>query len=174
MNRIAHAAFCVPFGMIKMVFIKALHFNSFTAPTLSMVSPHTEITIDKGAKLHIGNRFKMRDGAKIRVRNGAACTIGDNVLINSNNILACREKIEIGNGCELGPNVQIYDHDHDFRTEGGIKAGKYKTSPVKIGDNVWVGANTVVLRGTEIGDNCVIAAGSVLKGTFPANSVVVQ
>ena len=165
---------CVPCGTVKMLWTKLFHVINFRAPLICLVSPHTEITMDYGAKLSIGKRFKMRDGAKIRVRKGAICRIGRNVSVNSNNMIACHESIIIGDNCQFSPNVQIYDHDHDFRSESGIGAMKYKTSPVKIGNNVWIGANTVILRGTEIGDNCVIGAGSVIKGTFPTNSIIVQ
>jgi acetyltransferase-like isoleucine patch superfamily enzyme len=116
----------------------------------------------------------MRDGAKIRVRKGALCVIGNNSSVNCNNMIACRERIEIGNDVMLSPNVQIYDHDHDFRVRGGVKSNKYKTAPVKIGNNVWIGANTVILRGTEVGDNCVIGAGCVLKGKYKEGSVIIQ
>lgn len=68
----------------------------------------------------------------------------------------------------------IYDHDHDFRAKNGLKELKYKTSPVEIGDNVWIGANTVILRGAKIGNNCVITASSVIKGEYPDNSIIVQ
>jgi acetyltransferase-like isoleucine patch superfamily enzyme len=157
-----------------MCFLKIFHFKGFKGPKISLVSPLSEITLNRKGKLTIGEKFKMRDGAKIRVRNGAVCKIGKNTSVNSNNMIACHEKIVIGDNVQFSPNVQIYDHDHDFRAEGGIKAGKYKTAPVEIGNNVWIGANTVILRGTKIGDNCVIAAGSVIKGEFPANSVVYQ
>ena len=130
--------------------------------------------MERGAELRIGKRFKMRDGAKIRVRKGALCTIGDNSSVNSDNIIACRERIEIGNDVQLSPSVQIYDHDHDCRVEGGLKAGKFKTARVKIGNNVWIGANTVILRGTEIGDNSVVGAGCVVKGKYEAGSVIIQ
>ena len=51
--------------------------------------------------------------------------------------------------------------------------GGYKASPVSIGNNVWVGANSVILRGVEIGDNCVVAAGTVVtKGSYPANTLI--
>ena len=116
----------------------------------------------------------MRDGAKIRVRDGAKCIIGNNTSINSNNMIVCHESISIGDNCQFSPNVQVYDHDHDFRDPGGIGAMHYKTAPIIIGNNVWIGANTVILRGTEIGDNCVVGAGSVIKGSFPAGSVIVQ
>ena len=174
MNKYIRAAVCVPCGIIKMACIKLLHPISFNGPIISLVSPFTEFTMDRGAKLTIGKMFKMRDGAKIRVRKGAICTIGNNTAINCNNMIACRECIEIGNDVQMGPNVQMYDHDHDFRANGGLKAGKYKSTPIKIGNNVWIGANTVILRGTEIGDNCVIGAGCVIKGKYEKDSVIIQ
>ena len=174
MNKYVRAAICVPFGAVKMFWTKLFHPKNFKAPLICLVSPYTEITMDHGAKLSIGKVFKMRDGAKIRVRKGGVCVIGSNTSINSNNIIVCHDSVIIGDNCWFSPNVQIYDHDHDFRANGGLDAMKYRTGPVKIGSNVWIGADTVILRDTEIGDNCVIGAGSVIKGYFPANSVVVQ
>lgn len=174
MNKYVRAAFCVPCGMLKMAWTKLFHMRSFSGPAICLVSPLSEITLDSGAELRIGKQFKMRDGAKIRVRKGAACILGNNCSVNSNNIIACRERIEIGNNVMLSPNVQIYDHDHDYKAADGVQSGKYCTSPVIIGNNVWIGANTVILRGTIIGDNCVVAAGSVLKGEYDSNSIIFQ
>lgn len=86
----------------------------------------------------------------------------------------CKERITIGNRAAFGPNVLIYDHDHDISSAESIHDSGYKTSPVVIGDDVWIGANTVILRGTVIGRDCVVGAGSVLKGVYPAGSVIVQ
>lgn len=174
MNKYVRAAVCVPTGLIKMAWTKLFHFKTFSGPVISLVSPCSEITMDRGAELRIGRAFKMRDGAKIRVRKDAVCAIGNNSSINSNNIIACRERVEIGNDVQLSPNVQIYDHDHDFRTENGVKDGMYKTAPIKVGNNVWIGANSVILRGTEIGDNCVIGAGCIVKGKYEPGTVIVQ
>lgn len=174
MNKYIRAAICVPCGMLKMACIKLFHIRSFSGPIISLISPFTEITMDKGASLRIGKKFKMRDGAKIRVRKGATCIIGDNSSINTNNIITCHDKVEIGNDVQLSPNVQIYDHDHDFRAKNGIKSGMYKTGHVLIGNNVWIGANTVILRDTEIGDNTVIGAGCVIKGIYKSGSVIIQ
>ena len=174
MNKYFRAAYCVPFGMLKMLNTKIFHAASFSGPFLCLISPFSEITMDRGAELRIGRNFKMRDGAKIRVRKGAVCIIGDNTSVNSSNMIACHERVEIGNDVQFSHNVQIYDHDHDFRAEGGVKAQKFRTSPVKIGNNVWIGANTVILRGTSIGDNCVIGAGCIIKGEYEAGSIVVQ
>ena len=116
----------------------------------------------------------MRDGAKIRVRKGAVCEIGKSVLVNSSNVIAVHERVSIGDNVQLAPGVQIYDHDHDFRAKGGIEAMEYISSPITIGNNVWIGANSIILRGAIIGDNCVIAAGSVIKGEYPPDSVIYQ
>ena len=163
-----------PTGAVKMGALKLLHAGSFSGPALCQVSPRAELTVDRGARLSIGSGFKMRPGAVLRVRRGAVCRIGKNVSFNLNNMLACQEAVTLGDDVILSPNVQIYDHDHDYRAEGGVAAMKYKTSPVVIGSNVWIGANCVILRGTHIGDNCVIGAGCVLRGDIPANSVVTQ
>ena len=88
-------------------------------------------------------------------------------------MIACHEYVEIGDDVQLGPNVQIYDHDHDFRADGGVKVGKYKTSPVKIGNNVWIGGSATILPGVTIGDNVTIGAGSVVTKDIPSNVVAV-
>lgn len=174
MNRYVRAAFTVPFGALKIGFTKLCHPKGFRASPIAMLAPSSEMSVDRGASLRIGRGLKMRDGAKLRVRPGAVCKLGKNVSLNSNDMIVCREKIVIGDDVQLSPNVQIYDHDHDFRAEGGVKAMKYATAPVEIGSNVWIGANCVILRGTKIGDGSVVAAGSVIKGEFPAGSLIIQ
>lgn len=174
MNRYLRALVVVPAGALKMGVNKLFHPKNFSGPAFCMVSPHTEITLDRGGRLSIGRGFKMRDGAKLRVRKGAECILGKNVSLNSNNMIVCHERIVLGDNIQLSPNVQIYDHDHDYRAEGGVAAMKFRTAPVEIGSNVWIGADSVILRGTKIGDNCVVAAGSVIRGEFPANSLIYQ
>ena len=82
--------------------------------------------------------------------------------------------VTIGKGTMFGPNVLVYDHDHNYKSANGISDNKFKVGNVKIGNNVWIGANTIILKDTEIGDNCVVGAGSVIKGKYPDNSLIVQ
>lgn len=173
MNKIARAIIVIPTGLLKTLFLKFFHPRKFKGVQFAQISPHTEITIN-GGRLEIGSGFKMRDGAKIRVRKGAILSIGKNVSVNSNDVIACHESITIGDNVELSPNVQIYDHDHDFRVEGGLKSKKYKTASVFIGNNTWIGANTVILRGSHIGKDVIIAAGSIVNCDIADGCVFVQ
>ena len=174
MNKYLRGLIVIPTGAVKMGLLKLGRGRHFSGPAICQISPLSEITFDRGGELHIGGGFKMRDGAKLRVRKGAICRMGRNVAMSSGNVITCHSSITIGDDVTLSPNVQIYDHDHDYACEGGVAAGKYITAPVEIGSNVWIGANCVILRGTKIGDNCVIAANTVVKGEIPANAVVYQ
>lgn len=66
----------LPTGAVKVLRTKLFHFNAFRMAFPFMVSPFSEITADKGARFKAGKNFKMRDGAKIRVRRNAEIVIG--------------------------------------------------------------------------------------------------
>jgi acetyltransferase-like isoleucine patch superfamily enzyme len=161
-------------ALLKLSTIKLLHFNTFYYKMVEMVSLSTKFVFLKGGTIQLGKSLATKKNVEFHVDDGGMLTIGDNCFFNNNCMISCHEKIVFGSKCACGPNVLIYDNDHDFRTEGGKFAGKYKTSPVIIGDNVWIGANTVILKGTIIGNNCVVGAGTVLKGDYPDNTIIVQ
>lgn len=172
LKKYIRAVVCLIFSLIKFSFIKLYSWNSFKFSLLNIVSPFTEVEVGRNSKLVLGKLIRMKSGAKIRVRRAARMEIGDNTSLNHGCIFTAHKKILIGKDVQFGPNVQIYDHDHDFRVENGLKDQKYRTSDVLIGNNVWVGANVVILRGTKIGDNCVIGAGAIIQGEFPNNTLI--
>jgi len=106
---------------------------------------------------------------------GSTITIGDDTGISGATIVSAT-RVSIGSEVLLGANVTIFDTDfHPIRPEGrrhsDIKAD-IQTAPVRIGDNVFVGTNAVILRGTEIGRDSVVAAGSIVRGSFPAGAII--
>ena len=129
----------------------------------------SEINILSGS-LRIGKGFVMNPSSYIAVVSDGNLTIGDNVSINRNTLVVCHDSIAIGDCCCIGPNVLIYDHDHRFDSDGPQKG--YRTAPVVIGRNCWIGGGVVILRGTTIGEGSVIGAGSVIKGDIPPHSLV--
>lgn len=174
MNKIMRMLVEIPVGIVKAIWNVLLNCPRTHISLECAMSPFSEICVDRPAQVTIGRKYRQRSGARVRVRKNGQLNIGTNVMINHGCMIVCRERICIGNDVQFAPNVMVYDHDHDYMDMEGVRSMKYLTSPIEIGNNVWIGANSVILRGTIIGDNCVIAAGSVIKGTIPANSMVYQ
>ena len=103
-----------------------------------------------------------RSGVSILV-DGGDLRVGDHVFFNHGVSITCLKEISIGCGCKIGNNVVIVDHDHDYR--GSLE--DMVSSPVFIGNRVWIGANAVITRGVSIGQGSVIGAGSVVTGDIP-------
>ena len=83
------------------------------------------------------------------------------------------DSIVIGRHCLIGPNVGIYDFDHGHELNGvPFSSQGMETAPVEIGDNVWIGANAVILKGARIGSDTVVGAGAVVSGDVPPHSLV--
>lgn len=174
MNRTIRNITTIINGYMKCICLKIFHAKSFRYGHLPRISLRTEITLDRGGRLEIGNRFLMRGEARIRVSKNSNCIIGNNVALAPNAMLACHKKISIGDNVQISPNAQIYDHDHDFRCIGGLKANHFTEAEVHIGNNVWIGANAIILKGSHIGDNCVVAANTVVKGSYSEHTLIVQ
>lgn len=134
------------------------------------------LQIEKGASVVIGSYNQNREKMYVGVLNGGELSIGSHCFFNINSSITCVEKIVIGDNCKFGNNLVIIDHDHNYRANDIYSDDnpEFISSPVIIGNDVWIGANVVILRGTEIGDNCVIAAGSVVNGCIPPKTLYVQ
>lgn len=130
---------------------------------------NTRIVVTSG-KLRIGKNCRLRAGTYVAAVGGGQASIADNVFINRNCSIVCMESITIGEHCAFGPNVVVYDHDHRFGMNG-ITEG-YKTAPVIIEKNCWIGAGATILRGAHIREGCIVGAGTVVKGEVPAHSIV--
>ncbi len=103
----------------------------------------------------------------------AYVSIGENVGMSGVTIYA-REGVHIGKNCRIGGNTKILDNDFhpvdpQLRLEASNKNMAVK--PIEIGENVFIGCNCLILKGTVIGDNTTIGAGSVVSGEIPANCV---
>ena len=133
-----------------------------------------------------GNYVSCYAGCSFSIGENGQCTVGDFTLLNGALIMA-EEKIEIGSHCLISWNIGIADSDfHPLEPAQRLidaqalapyfkdrpPRPKLKTAPVKIADNVWIGMNAVILKGVTIGENSVVAAGSVVTKSVPPNTVV--
>lgn len=174
MRRLLYNLISVCFSALKFSILKLLHFHHFFFDGIQRFSPNTEVIVSGKGTIRLGKHVRAHRRSKLLAFESGVLKIGSNTALGNGVSIHCMDKITIGDGVQFGPDVKIYDHDHDFRVPGGILAEKFKTAPVEIGDNCWIGCNVVILMGTTLGENCVVGAGSVLKGDYPANSVIVQ
>ena len=133
--------------------------SSFLSNLVGLYSRAIIVTRAPGAYVHIGNNVGI-SGATIYARKGI--TIGDNTAI--------------------GGNVKILDNDfHPIEVEtrnllladpNGGESELIPSREIKIGKNCFIGCNAIILKGSELGDGCVVGAGAVVAGKYAANSVI--
>ena len=133
-----------------------------------------------------GKHDSVYAGCSFSIGVNGRCTVGDFTLLNGALVMA-EDRIEIGSHCLISWNVGIADSDfHPLEPAQRLidaqalapffknrpPRPKLKTAPVIISDNVWIGMNATILKGVTIGENSVVAAGSVVTKSVPANVVV--
>ena len=100
---------------------------------------------------------------------GKNITIGKNVFINACCHFQDHGGVTIGDNCQIGHNVVFATLNHGIAPE---KRASMNPAPIRLGRNVWVGSNSTILQGVTIGDNAIIAAGSVVTKDVQANTIV--
>ena len=119
-----------------------------------------------------------KTGENILVESSFQCDygynifVGENFYMNHNGVILDAAKVEFGDNVFIAPNCGFYTAGHPIDVEQRNKGLEY-AKPIKVGDNVWIGGNVVVLPGVTIGNNCVIGAGSIVVKNIPDNSIAV-
>lgn len=126
-----------------------------------------------GDKVTVGSYAIIRPTNLYGGKPGVGLKMGNNSSIGPYSYIGCSGYIEIGNNVMISPRVSIYSENHNFgdvdipMIEQGVTR-----SYVKIEDDCWIAANSIVLAGVTIGRGSVVAAGSVVTKDVPAYSVV--
>ncbi len=128
------------------------------------------IYFGENSKINIGHSVSIGPGVNIIVKDNAKLSIGNNTYFTSDMHIEVVNALSIGRDCAISWGVTIIDDDHHEIL--GTEKKERKNSIVSIGNKVWIGCNVTVLKNTHIGNNCVIAAGSIVKGDFADNSLI--
>lgn len=150
--------------------------------------------ISFGKNLTIGNRVKIDGYSSQKVilgdfvsigdytrvictshmsKYGIGLQIGNNSAIGQFSEFGAAGGIRIGSDVIMGSYISFHSENHNFDdTTKLIREQGVTSKGIVIGSNVWVGAKVTFLDGARVGDNCVIAAGAVVRGEFPDNSVI--
>lgn len=118
---------------------------------------------------YTGSNVNIERGARItpEVRVGNGSGIGINCELYG--------PVSIGDNVMMGPECVFYTQNHRHEMESDLPFGKQgyeDPKPIMIGSNVWIGRRAMFMPGSGVGDNCVVAAGSVVTKVFPSNVVI--
>lgn len=149
---------------------------------------------NKNSKIH--SSFKLGNDNSLKINPEALFFIKENVVIDQNNFItvkkgaklnigkdsyitratiSCLGEIEIGENCILGEGMKLFDHNHHYANNPFyVSKTEFNIGKIKIGSNVWTGANVTILKDVIIGDNCIIGAGCVIHKDVPANSIIIN
>lgn len=163
--------FLVIRNYIKLRLYKIFVCNKMIFDKIELLSRQTKIKLQSNSTLKLGKHIVTDGHSTLIVSNGGELSIGNFVYLNEGCMISCKSKIEIGEGCKFGPGVMIFDNNHKYDMQSGV-SDEHTSSPIVIGRNCWIAANAIILKGTIIEDNCVIGAGSIVRGHVQKGSIV--
>lgn len=140
--------------------------NPFTNKFYESCKYQTLLNMKKKSELNIYGSVSLGPECKIVVEESAKLTINDKTYFSAESKILCCNEIIIGEKCSISWNTLIMD------SNGKSINGKEINGKIIIGNNVWIGANSVILKNSNIGNGCVVAANSVVRGIFPDNSLI--
>jgi acetyltransferase-like isoleucine patch superfamily enzyme len=149
-----------------------IHFSSGTT-----LGNNVKLSALGSIGFYIGNNFSIKDYSIIDSfgsikKESGTLRIGNNVGISENAYFGIRGNLTIGNDVIFGPGVKIFTENHSMMLNGeAFRLQNEIRKDVTIGNNIWIGAGVIILAGVNIGDNSVIAAGSVVTSSIEAGSI---
>jgi len=135
-----------------------------------------EVNIDPTTSINnvtIGNRVKIAKYCSIFGSAEHLMEIGDNSIIAMFSMInGFAAKVVIGKNVSISQRVTVMTDSGPNASPLMLRFFPLKTGSVKIGDHSWIGAHTIIMPGVELGEFCVVAAGSFVDKSFPAGSVI--
>jgi acetyltransferase-like isoleucine patch superfamily enzyme len=171
---ISRRLYTPPYWMMALRYLKLRIFSPhIETEGFVFIGRNVELYAKRGyGRLVIGRWAIFGHGNAIRCHEGTL-RIGQKSVFGAVNTINCYMDIDIGSDCIFADWIYVCDFDHRFddmtmpiRKQGIVK------SPVKIGNDCWLGEKSTVLRGVTIGDGCVIASHALVNKDIPDNSVV--
>lgn len=131
------------------------------------------VRIDRAYRLSMGSRCVLCDDVHLYILSPAArLSIGTHGFLAKGVQVEVVASVDIGSHCLIGPGVYMTDHNHDISQGCAVCEAPCIPAPICIEDDVWIGANAVILPGVTLGAHSVVAAGAVVSRSVPAGTIV--
>lgn len=126
------------------------------------------VTNQGGISLGSGVKFRgVSNRVRLKANPQSTISIGDRTFLNDGVVIVSSASISIGRHCLIGDRVEMFDTNYHEIEQGSDVV----TAPIRIGNNVWIGRDVLLMPGVEIGDHSVIGARSVVSKSIPARVV---
>ncbi|PJJ84078.1 acyltransferase [Mucilaginibacter auburnensis] len=166
-------------GLVFMgIGVKVRHAYQLSAGKNLILDDNVSINALSAKGIKLGDHVSIaRDSilfcTGVIAQQGSGITIGNRTGIGARAFIGGQGGVIIGDDVITGPNIQIFSENHNFQDASiSIKDQGVTREATVIGNNCWLGGGITILAGVNIGDGCVIAAGSVVTKSVPPNSVV--
>lgn len=151
------------FNFIRRPFLFIISGGKVKMNYIQLISPFARIRVYRGGRISMNRRNNIEEGVLLEAFKGNIRLEG--CFINRNVTIASMKSISIGENVTIGPNVCVYDHDHNI---SNIDEEPFISAPIIIEYGAWIGANSTILKGVTIGKGAVVAAGAVVnKNVLP-------
>jgi acetyltransferase-like isoleucine patch superfamily enzyme len=125
-----------------------------------------------GSRITLGNNVRLGKCVYLGAFSSGHLKIGSHSYIGRFSIILAHKNVEIGNDCQIAPGCHITDVNHGFAPDSLIREQPLVSEPVRIGNDVWMGAGCSILPGVTINDGAIIGARSVVTHDVPTNAIV--
>lgn len=140
----------------------------------------SNVIIGKGARflrypqnIHVADDVILKQGCHLcPCRQESVITIGERTTVGFYTLIYATSEITIGQDCMIAPFVYIVDSDHGIHRDFLMNRQANTSAPILIGRDVWIGAHSVILKGVQVQDGAVVAAGSVVREDVPSYAIV--
>lgn len=141
-------------------------YGSFSGSYIGLLHPTSIVSISN--KVHVRDRLILWRGASLIVEG--TCVIDGRITVNDFSRIVVKDSVTFEGDALIAQMVTILDHDH--YVEGTrISWGSYTTAPIKVGGNVWLGDKVTILKGVTVGDNVIVGANSVVSRDLESNGI---
>lgn len=161
------------YNVMRLSVLKLIYHSRFNIHLIQRISPSASLTTSGKGKFNIGYNTEISKGCDFEVHGNGMLSIGKGTYFNRYCMISAHRSVTIGEYCMFGPGVKIFDNNHRFSKEQGVSS-QLKCDDIYIGNRCWIASDAIILKGTYIGDNCVIGAGCIVSGNIPAGTLVKQ
>lgn len=157
--------------LLNKVSLGVIRIGYHEADGLDIYSLKTVLDIHKGSYLEFKADAHIGHGAIFCIKGNGKMTVGENFAVSGNTRFICANRIEIGDNVQFSWDSVVMDSDaHKIFY---IEENKKPTKGIKIGNKVWIAAKTTILKGTYIGNNCVLGIGSLTNNDYLCDNMII-